>query len=70
MSWVKGKKVGVIRNRTGIDGKMKRSVDVVFEEGDMKVSGLYGGEDGVGGDGQGGEGVEWNTDEKRGLREK
>ncbi|MEK5495700.1 DUF1343 domain-containing protein [Bacillus sp. FSL M8-0077] len=67
LSWLKGKKVGLITNPTGIDANMKSSVDLLFEHPDIKLTALYGPEHGVRGDAQAGEGVESYTDEKTGL---
>ncbi|WP_376776471.1 exo-beta-N-acetylmuramidase NamZ family protein [Bacillus stratosphericus] len=67
LSWLKGKKVGLITNPTGIDANMKSSVDLLFEHPSIKLTALYGPEHGVRGDAQAGEGVESYTDEKTGL---
>lgn len=44
---------------------MKSSVDLLFEQPDIKLTALYGPEHGVRGDAQAGEGVESYTDEKQ-----
>ncbi|MEH7795189.1 exo-beta-N-acetylmuramidase NamZ family protein [Bacillus safensis] len=67
LSWLKGKRVGLITNPTGIDANMKSSVDLLFEHPKIKLTALYGPEHGVRGDAQAGEGVESYTDEKTGL---
>ncbi|XYU17695.1 exo-beta-N-acetylmuramidase NamZ family protein [Bacillus pumilus] len=67
LSWLKGKRVGLITNPTGIDANMKNSVDLLFEHPSIKLTALYGPEHGVRGDAQAGEGVESYTDEKTGL---
>ncbi|AOC57974.1 exo-beta-N-acetylmuramidase NamZ family protein [Bacillus pumilus] len=67
LSWLKGKRVGLITNPTGIDANMKSSVDLLFEHPSIKLTALYGPEHGVRGDAQAGEGVESYTDEKTGL---
>lgn len=67
LSWLKGKRVGLITNPTGIDANMKSSVDLLFEHPNIKLTALYGPEHGVRGDAQAGEGVESYTDEKTGL---
>ncbi|WP_353853955.1 DUF1343 domain-containing protein [Bacillus sp. Bos-x628] len=67
LSWMKGKKVGLITNPTGIDANMKSSVDLLFEYPNIQLTALYGPEHGVRGDAQAGEGIEFYTDEKTGL---
>lgn len=67
LSWLKGKRVGLITNPTGIDANMKSSVDLLFEHPNIKLTALYGPEHGVRGDAQAGEGVESYTDEKQGF---
>lgn len=67
LSWLKGKKIGLITNPTGIDANMKSSVDLLFEHPNIKLTALYGPEHGVRGDAQAGEGVKSYTDEKTGL---
>ncbi|MFW5427713.1 exo-beta-N-acetylmuramidase NamZ family protein [Bacillus pumilus] len=67
LAWLKGKRVGLITNPTGIDANMKSSVDLLFEHPSIKLTALYGPEHGVRGDAQAGEGVESYTDEKTGL---
>ncbi|MCM3028079.1 DUF1343 domain-containing protein [Bacillus safensis] len=67
LSWLKGKRIGLITNPTGIDANMKSSVDLLFEHPNIKLTALYGPEHGVRGDAQAGEGVESYTDGKTGL---
>lgn len=64
---LKGKKVGLITNPTGIDSKMNSIVDLLHEDSDIELTALFGPEHGVRGDAQAGEYVESYIDEKTGL---
>jgi uncharacterized protein YbbC (DUF1343 family) len=64
---LKGKKVGLITNPTGIDSKMNSIVDLLHDDSDIELTALFGPEHGVRGDAQAGEYVESYIDEKTGL---
>lgn len=64
---IKGKRVGLITNPTGIDQKFTSVVDLLFRDPDVELTALYGPEHGVRGDAQAGEYVEYYIDEVTGL---
>lgn len=64
---LKGKKVGLITNPTGIDSKINSIVDLLYEDPDIELTALFGPEHGVRGDAQAGSYVESYIDEKTGL---
>jgi uncharacterized protein YbbC (DUF1343 family) len=64
---LKGKKVGLITNPTGIDSKMNSIVDLLNEDPEIELTALFGPEHGVRGDAQAGAYVESYIDEKTGL---
>ncbi len=64
---LKGKKVGLITNPTGIDSKLKSIVDLLYEDPDIELTALFGPEHGVRGDAQAGSYVESYIDDKTGL---
>jgi uncharacterized protein YbbC (DUF1343 family) len=47
---LQGKKVGLITNPTGVDSKLKSTIDLLFESKNLKLVALYGPEHGVRGD--------------------
>ncbi|MEW9108334.1 MAG: DUF1343 domain-containing protein [Cytobacillus gottheilii] len=64
---IKGKKVGLITNPTGVDQSLNSIVDVLHEDPETDLVALYGPEHGVRGSAQAGEYVEYYIDEKTGL---
>ncbi|KQL33548.1 hypothetical protein AN960_20975 [Bacillus sp. FJAT-25509] len=64
---LKGKKVGLITNPTGIDPKLNSIVDLLYEDPDIELTALFGPEHGVRGDAQAGSYVESYIDVKTGL---
>ena len=64
---LKGKKVGLITNPTGIDSKVNSIVDLLHNDPDIELTALFGPEHGVRGDAQAGSYVEFYIDEKTGL---
>jgi uncharacterized protein YbbC (DUF1343 family) len=64
---LKGKKVGLITNPTGIDSNLTSIVDLLHEDPDIELTALYGPEHGVRGDAQAGASVQFYMDEKTGL---
>ncbi|MEO8398928.1 MAG: DUF1343 domain-containing protein [Ignavibacteriaceae bacterium] len=59
---LKGKKVGLITNPTGVDSKLKSTIDILFEAKDVQLAALFGPEHGVRGDFAAGDYVENYTD--------
>ncbi|MFD6210500.1 exo-beta-N-acetylmuramidase NamZ domain-containing protein [Peribacillus sp. NPDC060253] len=64
---LRGKKVGLITNPTGIDSKLNSIVDLLHDDPDIQLTALFGPEHGVRGDAQAGASVEYYIDEKTGL---
>ncbi|MCY8518892.1 DUF1343 domain-containing protein [Bacillus atrophaeus] len=64
---LKGKKIGLITNPTGVNASLKSSVDVLSQDPDIQLTTLYGPEHGVRGDAQAGDEVASYIDEKTGL---
>ncbi|MCA1057198.1 DUF1343 domain-containing protein [Rossellomorea aquimaris] len=64
---IKGKKVGLITNPTGVDQGLNSIVDTLYNDPDVELTALYGPEHGVRGDAQAGQYVEFYTDERTGL---
>ncbi|MGE7607087.1 exo-beta-N-acetylmuramidase NamZ family protein [Peribacillus frigoritolerans] len=64
---LRGKKVGLITNPTGIDSKLTSIVDLLHDDPDIHLTALFGPEHGVRGDAQAGASVEYYIDEKTGL---
>lgn len=65
---LKGKRVGLITNPTGVDKNLKSTVDILFESPDVQLVALYGPEHGVRGDIPAGVKVENQVDAKTGLK--
>lgn len=59
---LKGKRVGLITNPTGVDKNLKSTVDILFEAPGVKLTALYGPEHGVRGDFSAGDHVDSYTD--------
>ncbi|CAH0344221.1 DUF1343 domain-containing protein [Bacillus sp. CECT 9360] len=64
---IKGKRVGLITNPTGVDQELNSIVDLLHENQDVNLVALYGPEHGVRGSAQAGEYVPFYTDEETGL---
>ncbi|MBL1214524.1 MAG: DUF1343 domain-containing protein [Ignavibacteriae bacterium] len=64
---LKGKKVGLITNPTGMDNNFKSTVDILHEAENVELVALFGPEHGVRGDYEAGEKVKFYTDEKTGV---
>jgi len=67
LDWVKGKRVGLITNPTGVNGELVSTVDVFMQHPEINLVALFGPEHGVRGNYSGGEKVESATDEQTGL---
>ncbi|MEG7336280.1 exo-beta-N-acetylmuramidase NamZ family protein [Bacillus sp. 0102A] len=64
---LKGKRIGLITNPTGVNASLKSSVDILHENPDIKLTALFGPEHGVRGDAQAGDKVGSYIDEKTGI---
>ncbi len=64
---LKGKRVGLITNPTGVDRNLKSTVDILFEAEEVNLVALYGPEHGVRGNIAAGEKVDNQVDKKTGL---
>lgn len=64
---LKGKKVGLVTNPTGVNKNLVSTVDILFGAKDVQLVALYGPEHGVRGDVHAGDKVEGNIDPKTGL---
>ncbi len=64
---IKGKRVGLITNPTGVDSRLRSGIDLLSRAEGVKLVGLYGPEHGVRGNAQAGEYVPFYLDEAYGL---
>lgn len=64
---IKGKRVGLITNPTGVDQNLNSIVDLLNDNPNVKLTALYGPEHGVRGSAQAGQYVDKYIDEKTGL---
>jgi uncharacterized protein YbbC (DUF1343 family) len=64
---IKGRRVGLITNPTGVDQDLNSIVDILYHDPDVELTALYGPEHGVRGDAQAGDYVEYYIDEYTGL---
>lgn len=64
---IKGKRVGLITNPTGVDQELNSIVDRLYNDPEIELTALYGPEHGVRGDAQAGSYVEFYIDEQTGL---
>ena len=64
---LEGKRVGLITNPTGVDSKLKSTVDILFDAPNVNLVALYGPEHGVRGDIHAGDKVGGSVDAKTGL---
>lgn len=67
LDWVKGKKVGLITNPTGVNRHLTSDIDLLHQHQDVNLTALYGPEHGVRGNQEGGEHVEFYIDHRSGL---
>ena len=58
-----GKKVGLVTNASGVDSKLKSTVDILFDAENVNLAALYGPEHGVRGNIEGGEKIDTYIDE-------
>ncbi|GAF14539.1 YzbB protein [Bacillus sp. JCM 19046] len=64
---VKGKKVGLLTNVTGVNHRLKTSIDLLHEHQDIDLVALYAPEHGIRGDAKEGASIESSTDPRTGL---
>ena len=64
---VKGRRVGLFTNLTGVDGELNSVIDVFFQHPDINLVALFGPEHGVRGNYAGGEKVEHGKDQRTGV---
>ncbi|MFZ2286675.1 MAG: DUF1343 domain-containing protein [Bacteroidales bacterium] len=64
---LKGKRVGLVTNPTGVDCNLRSTVDILFNAPDVKLVALYGPEHGVRGEFTAGEYVDFGKDPSTGL---
>lgn len=64
---LKGKRVGLITNPTGVDQNLNSVVDILNKDPEIQLEALYGPEHGVRGDAQAGQYVDYYIDEVTGL---
>ena len=64
---LQGKKVGLITNATGVDSKLRSTIDILHEAPEINLVAMYGTEHGVHGDYSAGERVDFYIDKKTGL---
>ncbi len=64
---LKGKRVGLITNPTGVDQNLKSTIDILFESKECKLTALYGPEHGVRGDFTAGTEFDFYTDPRTNL---
>ena len=60
---LKGKRVGLVTNPTGVDSKLKSTIDILFEAEEVNLTALYGPEHGVRGNYSAGEHVNYYIDD-------
>lgn len=65
--FLKGKRVGLITNATGVDSRLNSTIDIIYNLPGVKLVALFGPEHGVRGDIPAGEKIESYTDQKTGL---
>lgn len=64
---LRGKRVGLITNPTGVDSRLKSTIDILHEARGLRLVALFGPEHGVRGDVPGGEKVDSYTDPRTNL---
>ncbi|WP_325167456.1 exo-beta-N-acetylmuramidase NamZ family protein [Lederbergia citri] len=67
LDWIKGKRVGLVTNPTGVDSNLVSTVDILYEHPDINLTALFGPEHGIRGDQPAGAYVESYIDERTGL---
>ena len=64
---LRGKRVGLITNPTGVDARLKSTIDILHEQKDVKLVALFGPEHGVRGDHSAGDAVASYSDDRTNL---
>ena len=64
---LRGKKVGLVTNPSGVDRQLRSTIDILFEAPEVELVALYGPEHGVRGDAYAGDKVGNSTDPRTGL---
>ena len=64
LSLIKGKRVGLITNPTGVDSQLRSTIELFCENPEIHLVALYGPEHGIRGNAQAGEYVPFSIDEK------
>lgn len=64
---LQGKRVGLVTNPSGVDRKLRSTIDILFEAPEVNLVALFGPEHGVRGDAYAGDKVEGGKDPKTGL---
>ena len=64
---LRGKRVGLVTNPSGVDRNLRSTIDILFEAPDVELVALYGPEHGVRGDAYAGDHVTDSKDPKTGL---
>ena len=62
-----GKRVGLVTNPSGVDHRLRSTIDILFEAPQVQLVALFGPEHGVRGDAYAGDHVEGGTDPRTGL---
>ena len=65
---LKGKRVGLLTNPTGVDNRLKSTVDILHEAEGVELVALYGPEHGVRGDVHAGDKVDNSIDPATGVK--
>lgn len=65
---LKGKRVGLLTNPTGVDSRLKSTIDILHEASDVELVALFAPEHGVRGDVAAGERVATSTDPATGIK--
>ena len=64
---LKGKRVGLVTNPSGVDRNLRSTIDILFEAPEVQLVALYGPEHGVRGDAYAGDHVQSSLDSRTGL---
>ena len=64
---LKGKRVGLVTNPSGVDRNLRSTIDILFEAPEVQLVALYGPEHGVRGDAYAGDHVQSGLDSRTGL---
>ncbi len=67
MAILKGKRIGLLTNRTGLDSRLHSTIDLLNEQSGCRLTALFGPEHGIRGDGREGSAVASSVDPPTGL---